>query len=145
LLVQRDSQLQSNDLELALEWKGKDKHQLAQLDRKRWHLTTRSQIIIAIRRNLSNMPARDFGAAALVDVSPDVVVKSELLLGSALIQCFRKFHQECEHDFVQHADNTTPHQLISVVAHGYSNTLSFNSKTLFGLRARLITHTDPII
>ena len=60
--------------------------------KQRWHLTDNSLIVAAIRRNLSNISTKDFGAMAMCDMHSSVLCKAEVLLGATRIAAFRTFH-----------------------------------------------------
>lgn len=64
--------------------------------RQRWHLTDNSLVVAAIRRNLSNISTKDFGAMAMCDMHSSVLCKAEVLLGATRIAAFRTFHNQWE-------------------------------------------------
>ena len=80
--------------QLQLSWKGKVGNDLVSHDsnRKRWHLTESSKLAVAVRRTVANIPAYLFGAAAMTDISPDVVIMSEIKLNASLLASHRDFH-----------------------------------------------------
>jgi hypothetical protein len=61
-------------------------------------LTKRSGIAIALRRNMTNVAAKDIGSCMLEDISHQTVVRYELLAASSLIACARLFHKHLDHE-----------------------------------------------
>ncbi len=64
--------------------------------RKSLHLTPRSAMVVAMRRNLSNVAASSFGCCALADISRQTVVRCELTAGASLVAAFRFYHSYTE-------------------------------------------------
>jgi hypothetical protein len=109
-------QQEGND-NFQLEWKGKDKTQDAVVAgptlRKRWHLTDRSAVCAAVRRNLTNVSAGDFGTAVMADISRPVIIKGEIMLGAARIAAMQNYHKYMEFLVGEEPE-------LSIVVHSYS-------------------------
>jgi hypothetical protein len=102
----------TNDM-FMLRFKGKDNG-----NKIRLHLTPRGQLVAAIRRNLTNAAAKDFGTSALCDMSASSMIRSEIILGACRIASFSKFHEQLEADI---KESSVP---FAVATHAYSNEIS---------------------
>lgn len=65
--------------------------------KRRKHLTDRAMLSLALRRNMSNVAARDLGRPQLGDISGQSTARCEELAGAATIAAARAFH--ASHDF----------------------------------------------
>ena len=74
--------------QFALAWKGKGG--------ERPQLTPRGQIAAALRRNLGNVVARDFGSVVLADASGNTIIRAEIVMGATRAASFRSFHCQLE-------------------------------------------------
>ena len=101
----------SNDI-FALQFKGKQTD-----NTKRVHLTPLGQMITAVRRNLCNIAAKDFGCACLTDLSSNSTIRSELIFGATRVASFRAFHETHEQDVLDSSSQ------IAVATHSWSNAL----------------------
>ena len=66
--------------------------QITRRGQKQEHFSLQGQLAIAIRRNLTNLAAKDLGACILTDISQQSVVRFELLLEACHIASCRAFH-----------------------------------------------------
>eukprot|EP00438_Fugacium_kawagutii_P007724 Skav217312 [mRNA] locus=scaffold3163:62132:62764:+ [translate_table: standard] len=89
--------------DFTLHWKSKRGSQLSIQDesRKRWHLTDSALLIAALRRNLSNIATKDFGAVTLCDMHKAVLCRAEVLLGASRVGSFRMFHESWDEQIVK--------------------------------------------
>lgn len=60
------------------------------------HMTPRTNLVLAVRRNIGNVSATTMGATLLDDVDGKTVRRAEEKCGSALIASFRDFHDRLE-------------------------------------------------
>ena len=109
VLAKFDSKRITNDM-FQLQFKGKQ-HE----DRKRLHMTPQGQLVAGIRRNLSNIPASDFGCATLTDMSGANMIRAEIVTGACRTYSFRHFHDSMEQQAAQLARNH-----LVTVTHTYS-------------------------
>eukprot|EP00973_Karenia_brevis_P085808 11903628-Karenia_brevis.AAC.1 len=61
---------------------------------KRSHFSIAGRYALAIRRNISNLAAKDLGLAILQDVSGQSIAKYEIELGAALIAIHKTFNEQ---------------------------------------------------
>jgi hypothetical protein len=66
--------------------------------RKSGWLTKRSGLSLALRRNMTNVAAKDIGAILLDDISHQTVVRHELTASACLIASSRIFHRALDHE-----------------------------------------------
>lgn len=122
VLSQNGSGVNKNS-QFQLQWKGRDKHQSAVIQgdatRKRWHLTDRSLVVAAVRRNLSNISAGDLGAILMADLSRPAVIKGEHLLGATRVASFRNFHTYME-NLVDAPFDEAGEIMVSIAVHSFS-------------------------
>jgi hypothetical protein len=69
--------------------------QVDRVGKNKTRLSVKSRFALAIRRNLTNVAARDLGAAILEDVSHQSINRYEIECGAALVGSFRAFHADC--------------------------------------------------
>ncbi len=62
------------------------------VEKKRQHLTSRGQIVAAVRKCLANIAASDFGKILMTDLSKDSFLRAEIVLGATRVASFRSFH-----------------------------------------------------
>ena len=56
------------------------------------HLTVNIQLVVAIRKNISNTSAKDFGGTVLEDISGNSAIRAALVLAATRIATFSMFH-----------------------------------------------------
>ena len=95
-----------------IETKGKDRGDT----RKHLHMTSRGQILAAVRKCLSNIAAADMGKLLLTDISKDSFLKAEIILGATRVMSFRRFHEQWEHKLALSVSPVTP----GVIVHSFS-------------------------
>jgi hypothetical protein len=93
--------------------------------RAKRYFAVRGHYAMAIRRNLSNIAAKDLGSCIMDDIGGQTVCRSEEQASAAQVAAFRRFHQACEEDF--------PLLAIHAIRSDATNSNVWHQSKLFGL------------
>ena len=119
VLAQSENAQANADFNLV--WKGRDSTQGSSTSRQRWHLSEKSLVVAAVRRNISSIAAADLGHALLVDVCRNVVTASETLLGAIRVGAFQAFHEVREAEMTGLCNQHGVDNFFAVAVHSYSS------------------------
>lgn len=97
------------------------------VEKQRHHMTSRGQMVSAVRKSLGNVAAADFGKLLMCDISNDSFLRAEVVLGATRIASMQAFHDLNERCLLSNSGLEFP----PVAVHSFSHSLSSDG---WGLR-----------